>query len=155
MAQYLLPFTFKVVAKLPQKQGQTSSAVHKKRKRAQLEPTRAPVDHEPRAVRPRIDEIDVPSPRDSLIHDRIDDLLPVRREIAEGSQSNQAIISSNGDGNNAPMLMEVNPESGSITGGTRVWLKVIGCPSISPLFARFGTAVAPTVSPLACLSRPI
>ena len=48
------------------------------------------------------------------------------------------------EGNSA--LTEVNPESGSITGGARIWLKGIDFPALFPLFARFGTTVVPTVS---------
>ena len=50
------------------------------------------------------------------------------------------------DGEGAPTLTEVNPEHGSITGGARIWLKGIDFPALFPLFARFGTAVVPTVS---------
>ena len=45
-----------------------------------------------------------------------------------------------------PTLVDVNPESGSITGGARIWLKGKDFPAAFPLFARFGTAVVPTVS---------
>ena len=45
-----------------------------------------------------------------------------------------------------PTLMDVNPESGSTTGGARIWLKGIDFPARFPLFARFGTAVVATVS---------
>jgi hypothetical protein len=50
------------------------------------------------------------------------------------------------DGEPSATLTEVNPESGPITGGARIWLKGINFPSIFPLFARFGTSVVPTVS---------
>ena len=58
----------------------------------------------------------------------------------------QAIAPLRTDGEPAPTLTEVNPESGSITGGARIWLKGIDFPALFPLFARFGTAVVPTVS---------
>jgi len=58
----------------------------------------------------------------------------------------QAIAPPRTDGEPIPTLTEVNPESGSITGGARVWLRGIDFPSLFPLFARFGTAVVPTVS---------
>ena len=45
-----------------------------------------------------------------------------------------------------PTLTEVNPDFGPITGGVRIWLKGMDFPALSPLFARFGTAVVPTVS---------
>jgi len=50
------------------------------------------------------------------------------------------------DGEPTPTLTEVNPESGSVTGGARIWLKGIDFPALFPLFARFGTTVVPTVS---------
>jgi hypothetical protein len=51
------------------------------------------------------------------------------------------------DGESTPTLTEVDPEAGSITGGARIWLKGIDFPAVFPLFARFGTAVVPTVRP--------
>ena len=47
------------------------------------------------------------------------------------------------DAEPTPTLTDVNPENGSITGGTRIWLQVQGMdfPAHFPLFARFGTAV--------------
>ena len=45
-----------------------------------------------------------------------------------------------------PTLTEVNPEAGSITGGARIWLKGINFTALFPIFARFGSAVVPTVS---------
>jgi hypothetical protein len=50
------------------------------------------------------------------------------------------------DGESSPALTEVNPEQGPLAGGARIWLKGIGFPPLFSLFARFGTAVAPTVS---------
>ena len=55
------------------------------------------------------------------------------------------------DRERAPILTEVNPDSGSTTGGARIWLKGIDFPALFPLFARFGNAVVPTVS---TYSRP-
>jgi hypothetical protein len=59
------------------------------------------------------------------------------------------------DGDVTPILMEMNPESGSITGGTKVWLKGMDFPTTLPLFARFGTAVVPTVRPCFHLPKSI
>ena len=56
------------------------------------------------------------------------------------------------DGERAPTLTEVNPDSGSTTGGARIWLKGVDFPALFPLFARFGNAVVPTVSIRSCLS---
>ena len=44
-----------------------------------------------------------------------------------------------------PTLMDVNPDSGSITGGARIWLKGKDFPALFTLYARFGTAVVSTV----------
>jgi hypothetical protein len=49
------------------------------------------------------------------------------------------------DDEHTPTLTEVNPDSGSITGGVRIWLKGMNFPALLPLFARFGAAVVPTV----------
>ena len=57
------------------------------------------------------------------------------------------------DGETTPTLTEVNPESGSMTGGATVWLKGMDFPATFPLFARFGTTVVPTVRSSFCLSR--
>ena len=62
----------------------------------------------------------------------------------------RAIAPSGTDVAPLPTLTDVNPESGSVTGGTRIWLKGINFPPV-PLFARFGSAVVPTVSPKVCL----
>jgi len=56
------------------------------------------------------------------------------------------------DAERAPTLTEVNPDSGSTTGGARIWLKGIDFPALFPLFARFGNAVVPTVSRRFCFS---
>ena len=56
------------------------------------------------------------------------------------------------DGERSPTLTEVNPESGSTTGGAKIWLKGIDFPALFPLFARFGNTVVPTVSIYPCLS---
>ena len=50
------------------------------------------------------------------------------------------------DAERPPILTEVNPDSGSVTGGMRIWLKGMDFPALLPLFARFGAAVVPTVS---------
>ena len=54
------------------------------------------------------------------------------------------------DAEPTPTLTDVNPEQGYITGGARIWLKGMDFPAHFPLFARFGTAVVPTVN-LRCL----
>ena len=52
-----------------------------------------------------------------------------------------------------PTLTEVNPDSGSTTGGVRIWLRGMDFPALLPLFARFGAAVVPTVRTCPSLSR--
>jgi len=58
----------------------------------------------------------------------------------------QTIVPPRADEEPTPTLIDVNPESGSITGGARIWLKGKDFPALVPLFARFGTAVVATVS---------
>jgi hypothetical protein len=60
----------------------------------------------------------------------------------------QAIVPPRADQEPTPTLMDVNPESGSIMGGARIWLKGKDFPAHTPLFARFGTAVVTTVGPM-------
>jgi hypothetical protein len=64
---------------------------------------------------------------------------------------NEAIAPPRTDGESTATLTEVNPGSGPITGGVKIWLKGMDFPTVFPLFARFGTAVVPTVSALICL----
>ena len=52
------------------------------------------------------------------------------------------------DGECGPTLTEVNPGSGHITGGARIWLKGVDFPAGFALYARFGTALASTVEPI-------
>ena len=159
MAQYRLPFSFRVVAKLPQGQ---------KRRRGHLDQPEEPSVVDQRNVRARFD--DVPQ------RDVVDEPMPAfdPRNIPQGGQyrdgdsssasppavsppqpprnvvpwkpPNPVIAPPRTDGEPTPTLTEVNPEQGSITGGARIWLKGIDFPALFPLFARFGTAVVPTVS---------
>ena len=55
----------------------------------------------------------------------------------------------------APTLTESNPESGSVIGGARIWLKGKDFPACFPLFARFGSAVVPTVSLMGSLASRV
>ena len=83
--------------------------------------------------------------------------LPLDPRRSAGSSSarwevskppNQAIAPPRTDSECATTLTAVNPRSGSITGGARIWLQGINFPTHFILFARFGTAVAQTVSSL-------
>jgi len=67
--------------------------------------------------------------------------------LSAGKPPNSTIPPPSTDGEPTPTLTEVNPESGSITGGARIWLRGMEFPTVFPLFARFGTAVVPTVGP--------
>ena len=166
VAQYRLPFSFRVVAKLPQ---------GLKRTRRQMEQLEAPpvVDH--RNVRARFDDF---SQRDAD-DERNDRPIPAvnPRDAPQGGQyheggssnalsppqphqnagpnpsplcscktPNPAIAPPRTDGEPAPTLTEVNPKHGSIMGGATIWLKGFDFPPSFPLFARFGTTVVPTVS---------
>ena len=71
--------------------------------------------------------------------------LPTQLPPSAGPNS-EAIIPPNTGQQPTPTLMDVNPQSGSIAGGARIWLKGKDFPAVFPLFARFGTAVVPTVS---------
>ena len=66
----------------------------------------------------------------------------------------QAVVPPTTERQPTPTLMDVNPESGSITGGARIWLKGKDFPALFPLFARFGTAVVSTVSIMEILFEP-
>ena len=65
----------------------------------------------------------------------------------------QPISPAEADGELNPTLTEVNPDSGSITSGVRIWLKGMDFPALLPLFARFGAAVVATVGTRLHLSR--
>ena len=169
VAQYRLPFSFKVVAKLPRGQ---------KRKRRQIgQPEEASVEDR-RNVRARFHDF---SQRDAD-HEQNDDPMPAANprngphggQYREGDPSsaspptvsppqppqnagskpgplspwkppNPVISPPRTDAEPTPILTDVNPEQGSITGGARIWLKGMEFPAHFPLFARFGSAVVPTV----------
>ena len=170
MAQSRLPFAFNVVPRVAPAQG--------KRKRAPIEQDGDPLAPEPRAVRRRVDCPNIPAPinppGNEQIHHPPSDIDCT--DAPEAVQSSEVSISSSPplaqsaglssapldaikppsqaappprtDGECTPTLTEVNPESGSITGGATIWLKGMDFPTLFPLFARFGTAVVPTVSSL-------
>ena len=166
VAQYRLPFSFRVVAKLPQGQ---------KRTRRQMEEPEAPLVVDQRNVRARFDNF---SQRDAD-DERNDHPMPAfsPRNTPQGGQyregdssnaflppqppqnagpnpsplcpcktPNPAIAPPRTDGEPAPTLTEVNPKHGSIMGGVVIWLTGFDFPASFPLFARFGTTVVPAVS---------
>jgi hypothetical protein len=57
------------------------------------------------------------------------------------------------DKGRTPTLIEVSPELGPLAGGSTIWLRGLGFPPLFTLFARFGTAVVPTVS-MDCFASP-
>jgi hypothetical protein len=176
VAQYRLPLSFNVVPKVTAGQGQRPPTTQRKRKRAQREPEdeNSP-DLEPPANRPRRNNANArPAPTFG------DPVVPQAVPPREGSSSTlssspvpppqplrtaeprtaplnatmpptQTSAPPTTDGETVPTLMEVNPAQGAITGGTKIWLKGLDFPALFPLFARFGTAVVPTVNPLACV----
>ena len=52
------------------------------------------------------------------------------------------------DGSITTVLHATNPRSGPVSGGIEIWLIVDDLPTTSTLYARFGTQVAVTVSPI-------
>ena len=167
MAQCRLPFAFNVVPKLPR------TATRRKRKRLELEQTEgAALAPEPRFVRPRLDDANVPVHSHPPISEEIDQPAPAMshqnspraaRSHEDGSfnspslaiptqlprnanANSEAIRPPRPDGDPTPTLTEVNPEAASIRGGARIWLRGINFSSRFPIFARFGTTVVPTVS---------
>lgn len=112
-------------------------------------PNSGQVDH---AVDQPVSLLGVQSSEDSLSRSPTLVRHPQPRWINAGPTSNplpaqqSPMQAPRSDGEPIPTLTEVNPESGSITGGTRIWLKGIDFPIRCPLFVRFGTTVVPTVS---------
>ena len=162
MAQCQLPFSFIVLPKPPPVPGQIS-----RKKRAP--PEGAALAPDPRFVRPRLDDVNVPVQRNPLSSEEIHHPAPATnyRNFPRGVQSHEdgsfnrpslvvppqniatipgAIAPPRIDCEPPPTLTEVNPEAGSLTGGARIWLKGINFSPRIPLFARFGTTVVPTVS---------
>ena len=152
-------------------------AAQAKRKRALVEQDGGPLTPERPAVRRRVDDANIPAqinpPMNEQTHHPASDTDYPDPEVGGGSTSsspplvplpsrnagsssappdatkppNQAVTTPRTEGEGTPTLTEVNPESGSITGGATIWLKGMDFPPLFPLFARFGTAVVPTVSP--------
>lgn len=179
VAQYRIPFSYNVVAKIPQ--GQRAPQGQKRTRRQMEQQPEEPSVVDQRNVRARFDGS---SQRDAD-DERNDHPMPAYnpRDVPLGGQyrdgdassvsppavsppqpprnanhnpgqvspwkapPNPAIAPPRIDGEpTPPTLTEVNPEHGSITGGARIWLKGMEFPALFPLFARFGTAVVPTVS---------
>jgi len=166
VAQCQLPFSFNVVPKLPTTWG--------KRKRTQVEQTDPPAPDTRTVRRRMDDANVLTSlTRDEQVHhpadhqDASEDVQPCedikpssptlvpsldsRRSAGSSSArlevfkpTNQAIAPPRTDGECGPILMGMNPRSGSFTGGAEIWLQGADFPTHFRLFARFGTAVVPT-----------
>jgi len=143
VAECRLPFSFNVVPKLPAAQG--------KRKRAQVEQEGDLPTIEARTVRRRM----VMDSEETLVSPLV--LSPNASSrpapLDATKPPTQTIAPPVTEGESTPTLMEVNPESGSITGGATLWLQGMDFPTLFPLFARFGSAVVPTVSSLITFVR--
>jgi hypothetical protein len=181
VAQCRLPFSFNILSKLPP--GQRALAIHgtKKRPRPEEEDGDPPAP-EPRAVRRRrrqMDDVNAlalghppgngqghhpapyignhgsPQGREDSSSSSLP-LVPLLQPAGSADLSSvrpQVIPPPKPDRECTPTLTEVNPDSGTITGGLRVWLKGMNFPVLLPLFARFGAAVVPTVCTCFRLSR--
>jgi len=69
-------------------------------------------------------------------------LDPLLRPV-QGHQSSPRLVEST-----YTVLCSVNPRKGPVSGGIEVWLAVDDLPTTFTLYARFGTQVAATVSPI-------
>lgn len=178
MAQYRFPVSFNVLAKLPQGQKKPPPAGGKRNRLEMEQPEGTHPTVDQRSVRPRFDD---PSQRDPPANNHCgsprcgrhcnsnsssppllipppqlhSSACPSPKSLNNMISLGQAMSPPKADKEAAPILTDVNPELGSITGGTRVWLTGMDFPTTSPLFARFGTTVVPTVRPYLCLSRSI
>ena len=83
------------------------------------------------------------TPSDGQIHHRPPDFGYIQQDHDHGFFRPPPLPNKNGE--RTPTLTEVNPDSASITGGVRIWLKGMDFPALFPLFARFGAAIVPTV----------
>ena len=166
VAQHRLPFSFNVVAKLPPQ----------KRTRRQMEQSEEPSVEDRRNVRARFhdfsqrnadherndDPILAVNPRNAPQGGQYHESHPssvspptvslpqpprnVGGPLSPWKMPNPVTAPPRTDPEPTPTLTDVNPEQGSITGGARIWLKGMDFPAHFPLFARFGTAVVPTVN---------
>ena len=162
MAQLRLPFSFNVLAKLPRRPSPPAIPVTRKRRRSEQEDggpqrtVRRQMDGNGQIRHPAQDigHPSVPQGHEESFSNSLPLVplpLPVQNADLSFSQLStikphyQAISLPKTAGERAPTLTEVNPDSASITGGVRIWLKGMDFPALVPLFARFGAAVVPTV----------
>ena len=152
MAQCRLPFSFNILSKLSP--GQRPPALHGPRKRPRLEQKDGGANAPALRIPPDNWQIHHPALDIGNQSGREDGSstslplvsLPRPARIADpGVGQPQAISPPKADGERTPTLTEGNPDSGTFTGGVRIWLKGMDFPALLPLFARFGAAVVPTV----------
>ena len=185
VAQHQLPFSFDVVAKHGQAPARPPPAAVGKRNRRQVEQSEGmSPELDQRNVRPRCEGPSQGAPGNERTDGAIPTINPrdppLRDQYREGSPSSslpltlpphlprnagpsfdslntphQAVVPPRTDPEPTPTLIDVNPDSGSITGGARIWLKGNNFPAIFTLYARFGTAVVSTVSTNEHLSSPV
>ena len=182
MAQSRLPFSFNVVSKVPTDQGKRKRVLIEQegdplpsepravRRRvdyanipAQINPPRNVQIHNPASDISYPDAPEVVQSSEVRKSSSAPLAPPLVPSQSAGSSSapldaihppNQAVPPPRIEGECTPTLTEVNPESGSITGGATIWLKGMDFSALFPLFARFGTAVVPTVSSLTTCEAP-
>jgi len=173
VAKYQLPFSFNVVPRLPTTQGKRKRAQVEQEDLPAPDPpaVRRRMD-DTNVLVGRMGNEQIHYPALDIDHQDAsedvqpcEDITPSSPPLAPppdsrwsvGSSSgrldaikppNQAIAPPRADGECAPTLTEVTPESGSITGGAKIVLQGTNFLEHPPLFARFGTAVVPTVSSL-------
>ena len=172
VARHQLPFPFNVVSKYCQAQARPPPTAGVKRSRLQMEQSEeGPSTWDRRNARLRFGG---PSQR-TPGNEQIDDVIPainlreppLRDQHRDAGPSSPLSVtrptqlSPNAGPNHdslstphqamrdqqtTPTLTDVNPDSGSIVGGTRIWLQGTDFQALFPMFARFGTAVVLTVS---------
>ena len=190
MAQYELPFSFNVLARIREPKsspgGERLDPMGGKRKTRPMEQWGGipPAVSRSNVRRRSVDPPQRDPPGNELINHRMPTTNP--RDSPQGGQHQEASSSSSPplmgpswplrnagaspdlfsttrppnrvitpprtDGECTTTLTEVNPGSGPITGGVRIWLKGVDFPAGFALYARFGTALASTVSPSTCPS---
>ena len=157
VVQCRLPFSFKILSKLPPRQKCPIPRRGDGEPRDDVAPEIPPGNGQIHHPALDIGNKSAPQGREAISSKSLPLLSLVQPAGSAGGSSAQlhAISPPKTDGERPPTLTEVNPDSGSITGGVRIWLKGIDFPALLPLFARFGAAVVPTVRTWFYLSRSI
>ena len=173
MAQCQLPFSFHILAGI--RLVKPSPAGGKRNRRNMEESDGIPSVVDQRNVRPRIaapsqrgppgnEWINLPKPRTNPwgttqggLHHGATSLPQISPPQLSRSANtitsplnavklpNQAVTPPRKDVETVPILVEVNPASGSIAGDAKIWLKGTDFSDRFALYARFGSTVVPTV----------